>query len=171
MSLSTSHGHSLNDTQSRWTVSTCVVPTVKHGGVLGWGCFAGDTDLFRIQGTLNEHGYHSILQRYTIQSDGTIICFSTGQWPNALQCCVRAIWPRRSVMECCIRWPGPHNHPTSRDGWDGFGMSWTTEWRKSSKQVLSICGNFFKTIGKAFQVKLVERIPRVCKATIKAKGG
>ena len=27
------------------------------------GCFAGDTviDLFRIQGTLNQHGYHSIL--------------------------------------------------------------------------------------------------------------
>ena len=35
-----------------------------------WGCFAGDTvsDLFRIQGTLNKHGYHSILQRYAIPS-------------------------------------------------------------------------------------------------------
>ena len=31
-----------------------------------WGCFAGDTvcDVFRIEGTLNQHGYHSILQRY-----------------------------------------------------------------------------------------------------------
>jgi hypothetical protein len=40
-----------------------------------WGCFADDTvkDLFRIQGTLNQHGYHNILQRYAI------ICFSTGQ--------------------------------------------------------------------------------------------
>ena len=37
--------------------------------------------------------------------------------------------------------------------------------------VLSICGNSFKTIGKAFQVKLVERMPRVCKAAIEAKGG
>ena len=26
------------------------------------------SDLFRIQGTLNQHGYHSILQRYTIPS-------------------------------------------------------------------------------------------------------
>ena len=35
-----------------------------------WGCFAGDTvcDLFRIQGTLIQHGYHSILQRYSITS-------------------------------------------------------------------------------------------------------
>ena len=28
----------------------------------------------------------------------------------------------------------------------------------------------FKTVGKPFQVKLVERIPGVCKAVIKAKG-
>jgi hypothetical protein len=37
--------------------------------------------------------------------------------------------------------------------------------------VLSICENSGKTVGKAFQVKLVERMPRVCKAGIKAKGG
>ena len=43
--------------------------------------------------------------------------------------------------------------------------------RVKEKRVLSICGNSFKTVGKAFQVKLVEEIPRVCKAVIKAKGG
>ena len=36
--------------------------------------------------------------------------------------------------------------------------------------MLSICGNSIKTIGKAFQVKLVERKSRVCK-DVKAKGG
>ena len=43
----------------RWDVgermiSACVFPTVKHGGgVVVWGCFAGDTvsDLFRIRHT------------------------------------------------------------------------------------------------------------------------
>ena len=30
--------------------------------------------------------------------------------------------------------------------------------------------NSFKTVGKAFQVKMVERMPRVCKAVIKTKG-
>jgi hypothetical protein len=53
-------------------ISACVVPTMKHrgGGVMVRGCFAGDTvsDLFRIQGTLNQHGYNSILQQYTITS-------------------------------------------------------------------------------------------------------
>jgi hypothetical protein len=50
-----------------WITSACVFPTVKYGGVMVWGCCAGDTvsDLFQIQGTLNQHGYHSILQRYT----------------------------------------------------------------------------------------------------------
>jgi hypothetical protein len=37
--------------------------------------------------------------------------------------------------------------------------------------VLRICGNSFKTVVKAFQVKLVERMPRVYKAAINAKGG
>jgi hypothetical protein len=36
--------------------------------------------------------------------------------------------------------------------------------------VLRICGNFFKAIGKAIQVKLVERMSRVCKTVIKANG-
>jgi hypothetical protein len=50
-------------------------------------------------------------------------------------------------------------------------MSWTAERRESSQQVLSICGNAFKTVGKAFLMKLVERIPTVCKAVIKTTGG
>ena len=53
-------------------ISACVVPIVKHGrvDVMVWGCFAGDTvcDLFRLQVTLNQHGYQSILQRYSIPS-------------------------------------------------------------------------------------------------------
>jgi hypothetical protein len=35
--------------------------------------------------------------------------------------------------------------------------------------VLRKCGNSFKIVGKAFQVKLVERMPRVCKSVVKAK--
>jgi hypothetical protein len=53
-------------------ISAFMFPTMKHGGggVMVWGCFAGDTVsyLFRIQNTLNQHGYHSILQQYTIPS-------------------------------------------------------------------------------------------------------
>ena len=34
----------------------------------------------------------------------------------------------------------------------------------------SICGNSFRTVGKAFQVKMVKRMPRMCEAVINAKG-
>ena len=43
--------------------------------------------------------------------------------------------------------------------------------KESRQQVLSICGNSFKTVRKAFHMKLVERMPRVYKAVIKTKGG
>ena len=53
-------------------ISARVVPTVKNGGggVMLWGCFAGDTvsDLFKIQGTLSHIIYHIILQQYAIPS-------------------------------------------------------------------------------------------------------
>ena len=66
---------------------------VKHGegGVIVWGCFAGDTvsDLFRIQGTLNQHGYYSILQQYAIASGlglvGLSFVFQQGNDPTHLQ--------------------------------------------------------------------------------------
>ena len=43
---------------------------MEEDGVRVWKSFAGDTvcDLFRIQGTLNQTGYHIFLQRYTIPS-------------------------------------------------------------------------------------------------------
>ena len=61
-------------------ISACVGSNVKHGGDGGMvcGCFAGNTasDLLRIQGTLNQHGYHSILQRYAIPSGFRLVGLS-----------------------------------------------------------------------------------------------
>ena len=76
---------------SELMISACVIPTVKHGGVMVWGCVAGDTvsDLFRIQGTLSQHGYCSILQRYTITSGlclvGLSVVFHRDSGPTHLQ--------------------------------------------------------------------------------------
>ncbi|XP_070769960.1 protocadherin beta-18-like [Enoplosus armatus] len=53
-------------------VPQCVTSTVKHGGgsVMVWGCFAGSRvgDLNRVRGTLNQNGYHSILQCHAVPS-------------------------------------------------------------------------------------------------------
>lgn len=50
-----------------------VVSAVKHGagGVMVWGRFVGDTigDLFKIEDTLHQHGYHSILEKFQMTAD------------------------------------------------------------------------------------------------------
>jgi hypothetical protein len=56
-----------------------------------WGCSAGDTvsDLFRIQGTLNHHDYHSILQQYATPTGlrlvGLLFVFQQDNDPTHLQ--------------------------------------------------------------------------------------
>ena len=43
--------------------------------------------------------------------------------------------------------------------------------KKAANKCSAYVGTPSKTVGKAFLMKLVERIPRVCKAAIKAKCG
>ena len=52
--------------------------------------------------------------------------------------------------------------------WDGLGWVGPQIEGKAANKCSS-CGNSFKMVGKAFQVKLVERMPRVCKAVSKAR--
>jgi hypothetical protein len=71
-------------------ISACVVPTVKHGGggVMVFFCW-WHCDLFRIQGTLNQHGYYIILLRYAIPSGlclvGLSFVFQQDNDPTHLQ--------------------------------------------------------------------------------------
>ena len=54
-----------------------------------WWCFAGNTvsDSFRIQGTANQHGYHSILQRS--ESDGVLHQMT---WPPQSLNPIEMVW-------------------------------------------------------------------------------
>ena len=156
-------------------ISTCVVPTVKHGGggVMVWRCFAGDTDtdLFRIQSTLNQHGYHRNLQRYAMPSGlrlvGLSFVFQQANDPKHTSRLCRGYLTKKESDAVLHQMTRPSQSPELNP----IEMVWTAEWRKSIYQVLSICGLSFKTVGKAFLMKLVERMQRVCKAVIKAKGG
>ena len=119
--------------------------------------------------TLNRPSQHSEVIRHPIwfALSGTIICFSTGQWPNTPPGCVRAIWPRKRVMECCIRWPGLHNHPTSTQlRW--FEMSWSEG--KAANKCSAYVGSPSRLLEKHSRGSWVRECQE-CKAVIKAKGG
>lgn len=72
-------------------------------GVMVWDRFAGDTlgNSFKINGTLNQHGYHSILQQlsFWFACRWPIICFSTT--PNTLPGSLRVT--KKKMMECSTR--------------------------------------------------------------------
>lgn len=59
-------------------VPQCVTSAVKQGGgsVMVWSCFAGARvdDLYRVSSTLNQTGYHTIVQHHAISSGMCIVC-------------------------------------------------------------------------------------------------
>ena len=91
-----------------------------------WGCFAGDTvsDLFRIEGTLNQHSYHSILQQHAIPS-GLDLVFNRAMTQNTSRLC-KGYFPKKESDGVLHQMTWPPHHPTSTQlRW--FGMSWTAE--------------------------------------------
>jgi hypothetical protein len=153
-------------------ISACVFPTVKHGGgiVIVWRCFAGDTvgDLFRIKGTLYQHGYHSILQRYAIPSGLRLVGLSF-VFQNTFRLCEGYFTKKESdrVLHQTTWPPQSPDLNQSEMVWDESDRRVKEKRTASAQQIWEL----FNIVGKAFQVNLVERMPRVCKAVIKAKGG
>ena len=107
--------------------------------VVVWWCFAGDADLFRIRATLNQHGYHSILQQYAISSGLRVVGLSfVFQQDNDPKTHLQAVY---GLFDQGEWWSAASDDLVStitqpQPRW--FGMSWTEEWRKRSQQVLSI---------------------------------
>ena len=78
--------------KGEWMVSTCMVPTVEEVWWCGC-CLAGETvgDLFKIEGTLNQHGYHSILQPHAISSGLCLVGSFIFQQDNGPQTHLQAV--------------------------------------------------------------------------------
>ena len=163
-------------------VSTCMVPTVKHGGggVMVWGCFAGDTvgDLFKIEGTLNQHGYHSILQWHAIPSGlrlvgPSFIFQQDNDRKHTSELCKGYLTKKESdgVLHQ-MTWPpqSPDLNPIEMV-WDEMDRRVKAKGPTSAQHLWELLQDCWKTISGDYLMKLIERKPRVCKAVIKAKGG
>ncbi|KAL6467397.1 hypothetical protein MHYP_G00252010 [Metynnis hypsauchen] len=162
--------------------STCLVPTVKHGGgaVMVWGCFAGDIvgDLFKIEGTLNQHGYHSILQRHAIPSGlrlvGRSFIFQQDNDPkHTSRLCKGYLTKKESdgVLRQ-MTWPpqSPDLNPIEMV-WGELDRRVKAKGPTSAKHLWELLQDCWKTISGDYLLKLIERMPTVCKAVIRAKGG
>ncbi|CAJ0937853.1 unnamed protein product [Ranitomeya imitator] len=159
---------------------TCLVPTVKHGGggVMVWGCCAGDTvgDLFKIEGILNQHGYHSILQQHAIPSSlrlvGPSFIFQQDNDPkHTSRLCKGYLTKKESngVLRQ-MTWPpqSPDLNPIEMV-WGELDHRVKAKGPTSAKHLWERLQDCWKTIPGDYLLKLIKRMPRVCKAVIKAK--
>lgn len=159
----------------------CVVPTVKHGGgsVMVWGCFAGDKvgDLYRIQGILNKNGYHSILQRHAIPSGLQLIGRSfTIQQDNdpkhTSKLCKNYLAKKERDEQLKIMvWPpqSPDLNPIELV-WDELDRKVKAKQPTSAEHLWQLLQEAWQNMSPDFLMKLINRMPRICEAVIKAKG-
>lgn len=160
----------------------CVVPTVKHGGgsVLIWGCFshAGTGNLVKIEGIMRKEQYRNILEHDAVPSGSKLIgenfifrhdndpkhtaalCknyLQTLQTDNILSVMT---WPPQSpdLNPIELLWDELDRRvrkasPTSKNAlWESLQREWT----QLDGETLS---------------KLINRMPRIVRAVLPAKGG
>ena len=138
----------------------------------GGGGFAGDTvgDLFKIEGILNQHGYHSILQRHAIPSGlrlvGPSFIFQQDSDPKHTSGLCKG------YLLCQMTWPpqSPDLNPIEMV-WGELDRRVKAKGPTSAKHLWELLQDCWKTISGDYLLKLIKRMPRVCKAVIRAKGG
>lgn len=160
----------------------CVVPTVKHGGgsVLVWGSFSGKRvgDLVKIEGILNKEGYLKILQENAVPNGidlvGPGFIFQQDNDPkHSSKLCrgyvngleeegqlVNMVWPAQS----------PDLNPIELL-WDELDREVRKMRPLNHKHLWHCLQECWSKINETTLMKLINRMPRICKAVIKAEGG
>ena len=160
----------------------CIQPTVKHGGgsVMVWGCFGGDNigDLIQINGIMDQKKYHSILQYHAIPSGNRIIgsnfIFQQDNDPKHTSRYCRDYLRRKeekNELQVMV-WPpqSPDCNPIELL-WDHLDRQIRQTNISSSKVLWELLEKEWKAIKSDVLIKLIGRMPRICKAIIKARGG
>ena len=150
------------------------------GGVMVWGCFAGDTvgDLFKIEGTLNQHGYHSILQWHAIPSGlrllGLSFNFQQDNDPKHTSRLCKSFFTKkksdRVLRQMTLSPQSPDLNPIEMV-LDEMDHRVKAKGPTSAQHLWELLQDCWKTISDEYLLKIIGRMPRVCKALIKAKGG
>ena len=101
----------------------------------------------------------------------TIIYFSTGQWHQTHLQAVLTEKESDGVLRQ-MTWPpqSPDLNPIETV-WDEMDLRVKAKGPTSAQHLWELLQDCWKTISGDYLMKLIERMPRVCKAVIKAKGG
>lgn len=159
----------------------CVKPTVKFGGgsVMVWGCFCYDGvgDLKKIDGIMRKEDYHRILQHNVLPSGTGLIgkgfVFQQDNDPKHTSklCTTYLKAKERAGALKIMEWPpqSPDANPIE------------LLWEELDREVRKLCPTSETHLWECLKTawgrlrattlqKLVERMPRICAAIIKAKG-
>ena len=149
-------------------------PTVKHGGgsVLVWRCFGGESsgDLVQIKGI--------ILQRHAIPSgirllDKPFILHQDNDPKHASKLCQNYILSKekQNILEI-MTWPpqSPDFSPIE-SAWNELDRKMRSRRPRNEKELFEYMKSEWEQLPSAYFKKLLQKLPRICKAVIKARGG
>lgn len=161
----------------------CITPTVKHGGgsVMVWGCFADGKvgDLKKIEGIMDKKIYHGILQRNAIPSGMRLIgkgfVFQEDNDPKHSSKYCRNYLNKKEKDGILRRmiWPpqSPDLNPIELL-WDALDRSVRSSKRgiRNIAELWNCLEINWKSLSGSLMDKLINRMPRICVAVLKAKG-
>lgn len=160
----------------------CVAPSFKHGGgsIMVWGgfCFDGVGQLIKIDGKMDQKYYHRLLQHHIIPSGlrllGNGFIFQQDNDPkHTSKLCKNYVLSKQTqgVLKI-LEWPpqSPDINPIELL-WDELDRE-VRKMQITSKKTLWECLNqaWIGLKPETLQ-KLVCRMPKICAAIIKSKGG
>lgn len=160
----------------------CVTPTVKKGGgsVMVWGCFSlsGTGDLVKIDGIMRKENYRVILEENAVPSGLRLIgnnfelMHDNDPKHTSLLCKNYLTEAENEGTLTVMKWPpqSPDLNPIELL-WDELDRRIRAECPTSKNQLWTALQREWNNIPLETLRKLIERMPRIVRAVVKARGG